>query len=227
MIIIFNNKSSPLNFLSALARIVFRIIFEAIHRLIINIFDTLFGFLNWPEKKLRIKIFILTGSDTELLPSVSDLTEAIEYAGRSFKKNFNVKLLPHRKEPIVEILKAIPPAEVLYTKGVTAALKEEFKTTGSFFASQLAGRFYPVTTFVVIDIAGATGCSLGPIADYITLDHDGAKISSVLAHELAHACGLWHVKDSSNLLYPNNKRGDEIKCWQRNFFRSSRHVTYW
>lgn len=216
-----------MGFLSALGRITIRVIVEAIHRLLINLFDTLFGFLNWPEKKLRIKIFIVPVPNNELLPSVPDLHAALEYAKSSFKKKFNIKLVPHHKEPFVEILKVIPPAEVLYTKGGSGALGEEFKTAGRFFAAHLSGRFYPITTFVVVDITGATGCSLGPVTDYITLDHQGVKISSVLAHELAHACGLWHVKDRSNLLYPDDSRSNEIKWWQKNFFRSSRHVTYW
>jgi len=216
-----------MEFLSAFVRIIARIIVEAIHRLVINVFDTLFGFLNWPKKKLRIKILILPVPGKDLVPSPADLNEAIGHAIRTFKKNFNVELLSHRNGPFVEILKATSPTEVLYTKGGPGALGEEFKMAGNFFATNLSGRFYPVTTFVVVDIAGATGCSLGPISDYITLDHDGVKISSVLAHEVAHACGLWHVNDRSNLLYPNNNRGDKVKWWQKNFFRGSRHVTYW
>jgi hypothetical protein len=216
-----------LNFLAALVRIIFKITIEAIHRLIINIFDTLFGFLNWPEKKLRIKIFILPAPQDHPLPSVSDLNASIEFAKKSFKKNFNVKLLPHHNGKFVEVLQTIPPSEVWYTKGGPASLIEEFKTAGSFFASNLSGYFHPVTAFVVVNIKGATGCSLGPVTDYITMDANGAKSPSVLAHELAHACGLWHVKDGSNLLYPNNRRGDDVKWWQKIFFRASRHVTYW
>jgi hypothetical protein len=55
------------NGIKASARIAIRIIVETVHRLVINIFDTLFGFLNWPEKKLRAKIFILQGLQQILL----------------------------------------------------------------------------------------------------------------------------------------------------------------
>jgi hypothetical protein len=99
--------------------------------------------------------------------------------------------------------------------------------TGSFFAANLTGLFYPVTAFVVLDIDHASGCSLGPLTDYVTLDPDGAKNASTLAHEIAHACGLWHVQSKSNLLWRTFSRGDEIKWWQKNIFRGSRHVTYW
>jgi hypothetical protein len=124
-------------------------------------------------------------------------------------------------------LKATTPKEVLYTKGGKGALSEEFKAAGNFFAANLVSPIYPVTVFVVEDIEGATGCSLGPMTDYVTLSHDGAKQGSVLAHELAHACGLWHVNDKTNLLWNRNDRGNKIRWWQKNIFRGSRHVTYW
>jgi hypothetical protein len=216
------------NVINGIARVAIRIIVEAVHRLVINIFDTMFGFLNWPEKKLRIKIFIL--QDTRVNPIVSpiDLDVAIEYARRSIKKNFNARLLPYKdKKPFTEVLNKNPPKEVLYTKGSLGAFAEEFKIAGSFFALNLSGLFYPVTVFVVLDIDHASGCSLGPMTDYVTLDPKGAKNDSTLAHEIAHACGLWHQQAKSNLMWRTFSRGDEIKWWQKNLFRSSRHVTYW
>ena len=212
--------------LKGLARIIIRIVFETLHRLLINFFDTFFGFLNWPEKKLRIRIFILTDQDGSLLMSPSEVVNSIEYASRSFQKNFNVRLIAHRGS-FVEGLELIPPADALHVHGGPAALKDEFKTAGNYFAYNLSGVLYPVTAFVVKNIKGASGCSLGPISDYVTLSPNGVKGPSILAHELAHACGLWHLKKRSNLLYPYKDRGDEVKWWQKNIFRSSRHVTYW
>jgi hypothetical protein len=209
-------------------RITTRIIAETVHRLLINIFDTLFGFLNWPEKKLRVRIFILQDSQANPVVSPSDLDNAIEYAKRSFKKNFNTRLLPYKSgQKIAEVLQKKAPQEVLYTKGSIGALGEEFTITGSFFASNLSGSFYPITAFVVLDIDHASGCSLGPLTDYVTLDPVGAKNASTLAHEIAHGCGLWHVRSKSNLLWRTFSRGDQVKWWQKNIFRSSRHVTYW
>ena len=215
------------NILKGIVRIIIRVVIEVFHRLVINMFDTIFGFLSWPEKKLRIKILILAVSKEPAVFLPSELDLALGFAGESVKKNFNVKLLPHKNGHFVEVLKATPPVEALYTKGGNGALKEEFKEAGNFFASNLCGLFYPVTTFVVIDIAGASGCSLGPLTDYITLDRDGAKNDSTLVHEIVHACGLWHVKERSNLLYRFKSRGNDVNWWQKNIFRSSRHITYW
>ena len=119
------------------------------------------------------------------------------------------------------------PYEALYTKGGIGALAEEFTIAGGFFASNLSGSFYSITAFVVLDIDHASGCSLGPLTDYVTLDPHGARNASTLAHEIAHACGLWHLRSKSNLLWRTFSRGDEVKWWQKNIFRSSRHVTYW
>ena len=225
-------KSDPTarmgNIIKAIVRIIVRTLVETVHRLVINIFETLFGFLNWPEKKIRIRIFILQDLQANPVVSPAELDAGIEYAKRSFKKNFNVRLLPHNdKGKFADVLQKKPSHEVLYTKGSIGALAEEFKTAGSFFASNLSGLFYPVTAFVVLDIDHASGCSLGPLTDYVTLDPVGAKNASTLAHEIAHACGLWHHHAKSNLLWRTFRRGDEIKWWQKNLFRSSRHVTYW
>ena len=216
------------NGIKGVTRVTIRIVVESFYRIAINIFDTLFGFLNWPVKKLHIRIFILQNLQSNPVVSPTDLDLAIEYAKRSFKKNFNVRLLPYGdKNPFTELLEKKPPHEVLYTKGSIGALGEEFKITGSFFASNLSGLFYPVTAFVVVDIDHASGCSLGPMTDYVTLDPVGAKNASTLAHEIAHACGLWHHQAKSNLMWRTFSRGDEVKWWQKNIFRSSRHVTYW
>ena len=215
------------NIIKGIARIGARIIFDTLHRLVINLFDSLFGFLNWPEKKLRIKVFVLRGVQGNAVCESKDIKAAIDHAKKVFKKSFDVKLLPHHNGAFVEILQELSPTEVLYTNGGVGALHEEFKIAGSFFASNSSGIFYPVTAFVVIKIKEASGCSLGPISDYVTLDTVGVKRPSVLAHELAHACGLWHINERSNLLYPYSNRENEIRWWQKNIFRSSRHVTYW
>jgi hypothetical protein len=214
------------NIMKAIIRIGARIIIEILNRSIINLFDSLFGFLNWPKKKLRIKIFILRDQHGDHVFPGKEMDVSIDYARKVFKKHFNVELMAHHKNVFVEVLQNTS-AKALYVRGGLGALSDEFKNAGSFFASNLSGVFFPVTVFVVKNIKGASGCSLGPISDYVTLDTVGAKQTSVLAHELAHACGLWHISERSNLLYPYRDRDDEIRWWQKNIFRSSRHITYW
>jgi hypothetical protein len=211
----------------AVTRVGVRIIIEILHRSIVNLFDSLFGFLNWPKKKLRIKIVILRDQHGHPIFPGKDLDLSIDHTRKVFKINFNVELMAHRENVFVEVPEHRSPNEALHVRGGPRALIDEFQLAGRFFASNLSGIFYPVTVYVVKKIKGASGCSLGPMSDYVTLDILGAKQTSVLAHELAHACGLWHINERSNLLYPYAHRGDKISWWQKNIFRSSRHITYW
>jgi hypothetical protein len=80
--------------------------------------------------------------------------------------------------------------------------------------------------FVVRDVVGKCGCSLGPLGDYVTVDRDGlGGTRRILAHELGHSCGLRHVGGEGNLMRPRNP-GERLTRWQRAVLRSSRHVTY-
>src|SRR5688572_9150892 len=91
--------------IKGIARVAIRIAVELIHRAIIKLFDTLFGFLSWPEKKLRLKIFILMDSEGNRTPASIDTDKSIDFVSRTFKKKFNVKLMPHyTEEPFAELL---------------------------------------------------------------------------------------------------------------------------
>jgi len=85
----------------------------------------------------------------------------------------------------------------------------------------------PLTVFVVRDVVGKCGCSLGPFGDYVTVDAEGlgGRTRRILAHELGHSCGLRHKRDERNLMRPKGP-GEELTAWQTAVFRSSRHVTY-
>ena len=216
-----------MNLIKGIARALIRMMAEIVHRVFFNIWDTIFGFINWPQKKLRIKILLLQDQQIPGL-RIDELDLAINNAKNIFKQKFNVILLPvTNDQQYAEVSDIVAPVYVLYTKGGQGALIEEFKNAGNFFAQNLTAPIYTVTVFIVTDIKGATGCSLGPLTDYITLDNEGARDATILAHELAHACGLWHLDDKTNLLWNKRDRGDKIRWWQKNIFRGSRHVTYW
>jgi hypothetical protein len=200
----------------------------------IGIFDLLLGFLAWPPKKLRVHIFILS---TEKGPLVDPafLTASVDFARKTFKKRFNVKLLAYSKN-MIEIIKEPAPPEALSVGCGGDAVDQEFAEAGEYFASHLAGwngipisLTFPVTVFIVSDVSGNGGCSIGPLTDYVTVDtsSDGVGTPSEIAHEVGHACNLWHSGTKSNLMYHPSDRGDGVKWFQKNLFRSSRHVTYW
>jgi len=119
--------------------------------------------------------------------------------------------------------------------------------TNCFFQRwrDVVGYGAPVACFVIRSIpddddksCGANGCGLW-ITDYITLRRQPCPPGSAVderavAHELGHACNLWHLGASSN---PDNLMGvpwngvadlsqTSLSWWQVLLVRASKHVTY-
>ncbi len=118
-----------------------------------------------------------------------------------------------------------------------SALNNEVSEAGDYFAKHTAGwgwwrmnLYFPVTIFIVRDITGKIGYSLGPLTDYVTLSPKGVASTSTLAHELGHCCGLLLHRDDSedNLMHPHSSRTDnKVTGWQKFVVRNSRHCTFW
>ena len=80
------------------------------------------------------------------------------------------------------------------------------------------------------------GCSAGPLSDYVVVDLEGIKDppASTMMHEMGHCCNIIGHPGTNliDLMYGSDKegeifRGDNVRGWQRNLIRASRHVTYW
>lgn len=224
--------SSLKHFVKAIVRVVVRIV-TTVFGLLVGIFDLLLGFLTWPPKKVRLQIFILSNEAGPLIDP-ADLTPSIDFARKTFKDRFNVKVISYSKD-IVQIIKEPAPTAALDVSCDWGAVEDEFGDAGEFFASHLAGwnaipisLTFPITVFVVHDFKDTKeGCSLGPFSDYLTLSIDGVKSTNTLAHEMGHACNLWHSGSKSNLMWKDDDRGNSVKWFQKNLLRSSRHVLYW
>lgn len=222
------------------ARIVIRVVLTIVNRITFGILDLLFGFIGWPPKNLRLHVFILSadtpsGGD-DVMPSfqvapTQAVMDAIQRTKRIFKNGFNVNVRPY-SEAFVEILSDVAPAEALDFK---CGIGSEFGAAGEYFATHLAGwnaipisLTFPVTVFVVRDLKdGSLGCSMSVIGDYVVIDHEGLLDNVALAHEIGHTCGLWHSGTPSNLMYKSSPAGENVKWFQKNILRSSRHVQYW
>lgn len=123
--------------------------------------------------------------------------------------------------------------------------KFQWKTsTDCFFGAwrRVLGYGAPVTCFVIRSLPGTTnGCCLW-ITDYATIERDVVPPSSprVLAHEVGHACNLWHVCvdddirdlmgtqaacDPASTTIPN-AADPRMDNWQVLRVRASKHVTY-
>ena len=183
-------------------------------------------------KKLTLQIFILSKDGTNGLIDPKLLMPSIEYARRVLKDGFHATLRPYSKN-WVQVIREIAPNYALNVHCGSSGYGEEYDDAGDYFAKHLAGwngipislRF-PITVFVVENIAGKNGCSNGPLTDYVTLDIDGVNETSTMLHEIGHACNLWHNDAKSNLMWQFNDRGDSVKRWQNIWALGSRHLMF-
>lgn len=103
---------------------------------------------------------------------------------------------------------------------------------------RLIGYGAPVAIFVVKDVGGddAGGCGT-PAWDYILVEVNagstfeaGNTVGRTIAHELAHACNLFHVSLDKNLMKKDRNsitdNWTDLTVWQEILIRMSRHVTY-
>ena len=211
-------------------------------------FDFGLGLLGiFPSKKLRLRVVILHDESNSPITTPQEVSPVIERAKSIFKTEVNVKIVA-ADDVFIETLGHSAPAAALDVGCGTDAWKEDFGEAGDLFGRRtarsmsgiLTGYAAPVTAFIVRDVRGTKdpkGCSLGPLTDYVTLDLSGLADSGSgddvsvapkwLAHEIAHACGLWHDSyGNSNLINPDEGSGTQLTRFQKTFLRNSRHVTY-
>jgi hypothetical protein len=230
------------------------IIQEIIYRLI-GLFDALLYLVGIrPEKKLRLCVIILR-SEEGLVADEAMVLEEVQRAADIFREQANVRVIPcalfNAKTPFhgdvtsdekfIHLATSVSSDNMLDVSCGAAAWGEDFLLTGSNFnlemtrlcfcgnARRLLGYGSPVTVFIVrsIDGGSTTGCSLGPLTDYITVVGTEIVDKTTIAHETGHACGLWHVETPTNLMFDTDSDArNEMSTWQQINFRNSRHVTY-
>lgn len=186
-----------------------------------------------PEKQMRMRIVILRDERGVPLAGNEEVTLAFEEAQRLFMRGANVRVVPDSWR-VVTAPHAAPRA-ALDVRCRDGAWQDDLGEAGAFFRSLMArnttatltGYGAPVTVFVVRSISTDNGCSLGAMTDYVTVEAKVLKSARrLVAHEVAHACGLWHTRDRSNLMYPQGP-GERLSGPQAAVLRNSRHVTYW
>lgn len=237
-----------------LGRQLISVIRELVNR-IVGIVDFILTLLDiMLPKRIRIRFVILRNHSGEALLGDENLPDAVRQAQLQriddavalmreiFRKQVNTRVRAAGGK-MVETLRFPAPVSALDPRCGGRAFMEEFVEVGAYFrrhaASSQAGRWLgygaPVTIFIVHDVDGKAGCSLGPLTDYVTVDLSGMSIlsgareprPSTPAHEIGHACFLvFHRKRKANLMYRSRaERGFDLTRWQKAVFRSSRHVT--
>jgi hypothetical protein len=208
-----------------------------------------------PEKKLRICVIILRDEAGEPLDTAENLVPQLQNTIDILRREANVRVIPAapfqfdsgfaspeeatedwvhiqgrgRNESSVLDVDCGPGAAV-QDLGTVGGRFEILASTTCLYSNgrRVMGYGAPVIIFIVRSVGGPDerGCSLGPLSDYVTVEAGGSSASSVIAHELGHACNLLHVDDRDNLMKSSGRRDTRLSRFQAALLRTSRHVTY-
>ena len=127
-------------------------------------------------KTLRIRVVILRDETGRPLAAVEEVMPSLDEAQRIFSEQAHVRLLP-AGEYVFTVPEPTPRA-ALDVHCDDGAWQEDFGAAGTYFRQHRApadrgespGYGVPVTVFIVRNISNKGGCSLGPLADYVTLE---------------------------------------------------------
>jgi hypothetical protein len=203
-----------------------------------------------PDKKFRIGFLILTDEEGNPLLDGDKVLPAVEKANRIYAQA-HIELIPAYPTPKklsedgeapksgrwVRTLSRPTTRHILEVDCNLKAMLQDFGLPGMHFQyntltsafesglRRITGFGAPVTVMIVKEIRGFAGCSLGWLSDYVTVEHNHIFTT---AHELGHACNLFHRTDEANLMHPRSGLQEVIVLtnWQIAMMRASRHVTF-
>ena len=198
-----------------------------------------------PIKHLRLHVIILMREDRTLIVPVELLAPAVQRTESIFRARADVKIHSY-----IHQVDTPSPRDALTIETGVGLLGEDMTGAGLYFQTTITDMLWednpvfvtrvgaPIVAFIVDGVGTTqTGCSAGPLADYVCVEGTQMVVPVLagvtLAHELGHACGLLHDNfvdcgngDPTNLMYCNLSNGDNLSPFQRAIVRSSPHVTY-
>ncbi len=184
-------------------------------------------------KKLRLRVVVLRDEAGEPLAREADLEPILAETRRVLERAAGVTLVAAGAR-LVTVADGPAPRAALEPPCPEGLWRADLGAAGPYYrrlrattpAGAFAGYGAPITVFVVADVRGRGGCSLGPLGDYVALEPRVLRHGTrrLLAHELGHSCGLPHSHREGNLMRARDP-GEELTRLQRAIFRNSRHVT--
>lgn len=217
-------------------------------------FDWLRVYLGWTSTRtLQLRVVILSNqagpvldysvvSNFDFEPGTISadrraLDIAIDEARRIFKNQADVVIKPDVNSELVSTITTAAPTPALTPRCNWDGFVDSLGVAGAYYQQNLVSPLLAsVTVFVVENVQNKRGCSYGAFGDYTVIDRSGiydddnpAPVQSVnpwtLAHEIAHACNLFHPGAGSSLMRSSaSGRRDHLFDWQRVILRAS-HLT--
>jgi hypothetical protein len=217
-----------------------------------------------PEKHLYLVVMSQKDEKGNFVASDADIVASIALAIQTYKDDANIRVQPFKvfdyTNPFSAGEQASDPdfinhmssnsagamldvdcglTDLTNDLGFSGGQFQYAMTLSSFWNNwqRLIGYGAPIFAFSVRSFTGtSTGCSLGPLDDYVLVEFTGSStdnpsggspyyLESALPHEMGHACNLGHV-DPSNLMQPSDPRTTNLSWWQILLVRASRHATY-
>jgi hypothetical protein len=218
-------------------------------------FDWLRVYLGWTSTKaLEMRVVILSDQagpilDYSTIPNPDPvepgsttadklaLDRAIDEVRRIFKDQANVEIKPQTNEVLVTTLTTPAPSAALTPRCGWDGFVDGLGTAGDFYQRNIENPLLAkVTVFVVADVQGKRGCSSGAFDDWVVIDPTGVYDTNpvsgqspnpwTLAHEVGHACNLFHPGAGSSLMRPSaSGRRDHLHKWQKVILRASHLVS--
>ncbi|MGH8868747.1 MAG: hypothetical protein ACRDYU_12190 [Actinomycetes bacterium] len=195
------------------------------------------------DRVLRLRVVVQRDEAGAPVADLSDAQEAVAWAQECFRTQAGIRVVPvgwQRGDPLdvpaddprfcaaADAPAGPPTLDVTCT---TRAWRADLAAAGVGFRHAIRGQGgrtlpaygAPVWAFAVRGFGTRhLGCSLGPLTDYVTVRFSGEP--TTLAHELGHACGLWHT-GANTLMHPKPSRTNALAAWQVWLVRASRHTT--
>lgn len=203
-----------------------------------DFFGTLFKYM--PEKQVFVEVLVLQKNKVPIA-KLPEVQAVLDLADEVYREQMNVRIVNRQGRRPLDYAEDVPERNLSVTCKALKVFASNFSSVGAWFrdrqvvntGGQTLGWGNPVTVFVVENVEGDnSGCSPGPLADYVVIDPRALSGNEakrmVLAHEVGHACGLWHPffgRKKNLMKHASDRRSRRLGRLQKAVFRSSGHVT--